>query len=127
MADKVGLRWGKGMLSVAAGSAPDRVMAVPFTPQLPASPIGRKGKGYAENQACDKGKGKLEFVEGSAQDTVVASPCAPRTRRVQPALNMPEMVVPAKHVVSLDALSCLDAMGGDDVKKANITISQLKA
>ena len=39
---KVGLRFGKGMLSVAARSSPDRVMAVPvpFTPRLPASRIG---------------------------------------------------------------------------------------
>ena len=75
--DKVGLRFGKGMLSIAVWSAPDKVMAVPvpFTPQLPASRIGGKGKGYAENQACDKGKGKVEFVEGLAQDPVVSSPC----------------------------------------------------
>ena len=77
---KVGLSFGKGMLSVAARSSPDRVMAVPvpFTPQLPASRIGGKGKGYAENQACDKGKAKVEFVEGLAQDTVVSSPCTPK-------------------------------------------------
>ena len=110
------LIYGRGLLAVAARSLPDTrtVVPVPFTPPPSRVQVDTLNDQVGK-QTGDKVQVNVELGDGQALDVVVSSPCTPKTRRSQPALNTPDVVVMAERQLVAECI-------GYDVEKAYLTI-----